>query len=93
VLLIHGTEDTRVPLQSMTDAETTLRAVGIAVETLGRDRALDRRGRVGARRPLPASGVRRAGAVTACACGDNQWRATAMNNDKAALGLLRYSPT
>jgi phospholipase/carboxylesterase len=34
VLLVHGTEDLRVPLRSMTVAETVLRAAGVPVETL-----------------------------------------------------------
>lgn len=49
VLLIHGTEDTRVSLQAMTDAETALRAAGVAVETLacvGTGHSIDEEGLV-----------------------------------------------
>jgi phospholipase/carboxylesterase len=34
VLLVHGTADSRVPLEAMTEAETALRAAGVSVETL-----------------------------------------------------------
>jgi phospholipase/carboxylesterase len=34
VLLVHGTADSRVPLQAMTEAETALQAAGVTVETL-----------------------------------------------------------
>jgi phospholipase/carboxylesterase len=49
VLLIHGTEDSRVPFQAMTDAETALRAVGVPVETLacvGTEHSIDEEGLV-----------------------------------------------
>jgi dipeptidyl aminopeptidase/acylaminoacyl peptidase len=34
VLLVHGTEASRVPLEAMMKAETTLRVAGIPIETL-----------------------------------------------------------
>ena len=34
VLLVHGTADSRVPLEAMTEAETALRAAGVSVETM-----------------------------------------------------------
>jgi phospholipase/carboxylesterase len=34
VLLVHGTADSRVPLEAMTEAEMALRSAGVAVETL-----------------------------------------------------------
>jgi phospholipase/carboxylesterase len=49
VLLVHGTNDSRVPLQSMTDAETALQATGIRVETLacvGTEHSIDEEGLV-----------------------------------------------
>ncbi len=47
VLLLHGTDDARVPLQSMTDAEMALRAAGVPVETLacvGTEHSIDQEG-------------------------------------------------
>jgi phospholipase/carboxylesterase len=47
VLLVHGTDDSRVPLEAMTEAETTLRAAGVPVETLacaGIDHSIDQEG-------------------------------------------------
>jgi phospholipase/carboxylesterase len=47
VLLVHGTDDPRVPLQSMTEADTALRAVGVPVETLaciGTEHSIDQEG-------------------------------------------------
>ena len=49
VLLVHGTHDTRVPLQSMTEAESALRAAGVPVETLacvGTEHSIDQEGLV-----------------------------------------------
>jgi phospholipase/carboxylesterase len=49
VLLVHGTEDTRVPFQAMMDADATLRAAGVAVETLacvGTGHSIDEEGLV-----------------------------------------------
>jgi phospholipase/carboxylesterase len=49
VLLAHGSDDSRVPLQSMTEAETALRAAGVPVETLacvGTDHSIDQEGLV-----------------------------------------------
>jgi phospholipase/carboxylesterase len=49
VLLVHGTNDERVPLQTMTEAETVLRAAGVPVETLacvGTDHSIDEEGLV-----------------------------------------------
>jgi phospholipase/carboxylesterase len=49
VLLVHGTDDTRVPLQAMTEAETALRAGGVPVETLtcvGTEHSIDQDGLV-----------------------------------------------
>jgi phospholipase/carboxylesterase len=49
VLLIHGTDDLRVPLQSMTEAETALRAAGVPVDTLacvGTAHSIDQEGLV-----------------------------------------------
>jgi phospholipase/carboxylesterase len=47
VLLIHGTNDSRVPFESMAEAETALRAAGVRVETLaciGTDHSIDQEG-------------------------------------------------
>jgi predicted esterase len=47
VLLVHGTGDSRVPLQSMTEAEAALRAAGLPVETLacvGTEHSIDQEG-------------------------------------------------
>lgn len=47
VLLIHGTDDTRVPFPSMIEAETALRAAGVPVETLacvGTEHSIDQEG-------------------------------------------------
>jgi phospholipase/carboxylesterase len=47
VVLVHGTEDSRVPLEAMTEAETALRAAGVPVETLacaGLDHSIDQEG-------------------------------------------------
>ena len=55
VLFVHGTDDPRVPLQSMTKAETALRAAGVPVETLacvGTQHSIDQDGLCAA--PLPA---------------------------------------
>jgi phospholipase/carboxylesterase len=49
VLLIHGTDDTRVPFPSMVQAETALRAAGVPVETLacvGTEHSIDQDGLV-----------------------------------------------
>jgi phospholipase/carboxylesterase len=49
VLLVHGTDDSRVPLEAMTAAETALRAAGVPVETLacvGTDHSIDQEGLV-----------------------------------------------
>jgi phospholipase/carboxylesterase len=49
VLLVHGTNDSRVPLESMTEAETALRAAGVPVETLacvGTEHSIDQEGLV-----------------------------------------------
>jgi phospholipase/carboxylesterase len=49
VLLVHGTDDTRVPFPSMTQAETALRAAGVPVETLacvGTEHSIDQEGLV-----------------------------------------------
>lgn len=49
VLLVHGTSDSRVPLQAMTDAETALRDSGVSVETLacvGTEHSIDQEGLV-----------------------------------------------
>jgi phospholipase/carboxylesterase len=49
VLLIHGTNDSRIPFQSMTEAETELRAAGVPVETLacvGTEHSIDQEGLV-----------------------------------------------
>jgi phospholipase/carboxylesterase len=46
---LHGTDDTRVPLQSMTEAETALRSAGVLVETLacvGTEHSIDEEGLV-----------------------------------------------
>lgn len=47
VLLVHGTDDTRVPFPSMTEAETALRSAGVPVETLacvGTEHSIDQEG-------------------------------------------------
>lgn len=47
VLLVHGTDDLRVSLQSMTEAETALRIAGVPVETLacvGTEHSIDEEG-------------------------------------------------
>jgi phospholipase/carboxylesterase len=49
VLLVHGTHDTRVPLQSMTEAESALQAAGVPVQTLacaGTEHSIDQEGLV-----------------------------------------------
>ena len=49
VLLVHGTDDLRVPLNAMTEAETALRAAGVPVETLacaGTEHSIDQEGLV-----------------------------------------------
>jgi phospholipase/carboxylesterase len=49
VLLVHGTDDTRVPFPSMTQAEMALRAAGVPVETLacvGTEHSIDQEGLV-----------------------------------------------
>ena len=47
VLLVHGTEDPLVPFQSMSEAETALKAAGVPVETLacvGIEHSIDQEG-------------------------------------------------
>jgi phospholipase/carboxylesterase len=47
VLLLHGTDDTRVPFPSMAEADTVLRAAGVPVETLacvGTEHSIDQEG-------------------------------------------------
>ena len=47
VLLVHGTEDPLVPFESMTQAETALKAAGVPIETLacpGIEHAIDPEG-------------------------------------------------
>jgi phospholipase/carboxylesterase len=47
VLLVHGTDDPSVPLQSMTEAEAALRAAGVPIETLacvGTQHSIDQEG-------------------------------------------------
>jgi phospholipase/carboxylesterase len=49
VLLVHGTDDSRVPFEAMTEAETALRAAGVPVETLacvGTEHSIDQEGLV-----------------------------------------------
>jgi phospholipase/carboxylesterase len=49
VLLVHGTSDSRVPVEAMTEAEIALRAAGVPVETLacvGTEHAIDQEGLV-----------------------------------------------
>lgn len=47
VLLVHGTDDSRVPFPSMAEAETALRTAGVPVETLacvGTEHSIDQEG-------------------------------------------------
>jgi hypothetical protein len=49
MLLVHGTDDTRLPFPSMTQAEMAPRAVGVPVETLacvGTEHSIDQGGLV-----------------------------------------------
>jgi phospholipase/carboxylesterase len=49
VLLVHGTDDTRVPFESMTEAGTALRSARVPVETLacvGTEHSIDQEGLV-----------------------------------------------
>lgn len=49
VLLVHGTDDARVPIAAMAEAETALRTAGVPVETLacvGTEHAIDQEGLV-----------------------------------------------
>ena len=57
ILLVHGTDDPMVPYESMAEAETALKAVGVPVETLtcpGIGHSIDGDG-LAARRPVPAA--------------------------------------